>query len=144
MGRIINVGQTQAKKRYAHRRSCAEVIRLLAQRSVFGAEERDMVAFLVYSLRGIWSTIEESAGVWDDRQYWKKAEALRTKWRWSHRIAMELEALIRERAWSKIPDILLCLLPHFQDITVSTITRTADWWCGAHKALLTRHGSESL
>ena len=136
MGRIIRTGETPAKKRNAHLRSCAEVLRLLAQRATFGDEERDMVAFFVFNLRGIYSTIEESAQVWDDRGYWKKAEALRNKWRWSRKAAKELEALIRSQAWEEIPVELVGLVPYFQDITVVTVTRSADWWCGACNALL--------
>lgn len=135
MARIISTGETPAKKRHAHLRSCAEVLRLLAQRPHFDSEAKDMAAFFVYNLRGIYQTIDESAHTWDERNYWKKAEALREKWRWSRTSADELEALICADRWEEVPPLLLSLVPYFNDVTVTAITRDADWWCGALKAL---------
>ena len=116
-------------------RSCAEVLRLLAQRPAFGAEEKDMVAFLVFCLRGIASTIEESAQAWDDRNYWKKAEGLRERWRWARVAAKRLERFVERDSWDRVPGFLVTLIPHFAGISITTITRDADWWCGAHRAL---------
>lgn len=135
MARIISTGETPAKKRHAHMRSCAEVLRLLAQRSQFDPEAQDMAAFLVFNLRGIYETIDESAHAWDERNYWKKAENLREKWRWARTAADDLEALIVKDRWSDVPPLLVELLPHFSSITVTSITRDADWWCGALRAL---------
>lgn len=117
-------------------RSCAEVLRLLAQRPAFDDEARDMAAFLVFNLRDIYRTIDESAHAWDERNYWKKAEALRETWRWTRTTADRLETLIRTGRWDDVPPVLLELVPRFNTITVTTITRDADWWCGALRALL--------
>ncbi|HET6567062.1 MAG TPA: hypothetical protein VFG50_03795 [Rhodothermales bacterium] len=135
MARIISTGETPAKKRHAHMRSCAEVLRLLAQQPGFDAEAKDMAAFLVFNLRGIWETIDESAQVWDERNYWKKAEDLRQKWRWSRIAAAELEKLIQNDRWAEAPSFLVTLIPYFSDVTITAITRDSDWWCGALKAL---------
>ncbi len=138
MARIIDTGQSPAKRRHAHRRSCAEVLRLLAQRRLadhFDDEAKDMVAFLVFNLRGIYRTVEESAQAWDEKNYWKKAEALRERWRWSQTAARELEALVRADDWPAVPPRLVALTARFQDVTVRSITRDADWWCGALRAL---------
>jgi hypothetical protein len=138
MSRIVNTGQTPAKRRHAHRRSCAEVLRLLAEKRLtdhFDDEAKDMVAFLVFNLRGIYQTIDESAHAWDEKNYWKKAEALRERWRWSRTAARELEALILDDDWSSVTVKLIGLSERFQDVTVRSITRNADWWCGALRAL---------
>ena len=141
MGRITHTGETPAKKRRAHIRSCAEVLRLLAEQDLsgparaFDAEAKDMTAFLVFHLRGIYETIDESAHAWDDRNYWKKAEALREKWRWSRKTARELEALLLADRWAEVPPVLVSLVPHFSDVTINQLTRDADWWCGALRAL---------
>lgn len=124
-------------------RSCAEVLRLLAQRATIGDEERDMVAFLVFNLRGIYDTIESSAGAWDERDYWKKAEALRAKWLWSRKSAEQLERLVRRGRWDDLPGVLISLVPHFNDVTIVSITRDSDWWCGAYRALLRERVLES-
>lgn len=136
MARIIRTGNTPAKERNAHMRTCAELLRLLAEKDYFDEEAKDMVALFVFSLRGIYTTIEGSADVWDERNYWKRAEALRNDWRWSEKAADTLETLIRQDEWRKIPDIMMELFPRFQRVNVLTITRNADHWCGALKALL--------
>ncbi len=141
MARLIKTGETPAKRRHAHLRSCAEVLRLLAQRPRFDEEARDMTAFFVFNLRGIYRTIDESAHAWDERNYWKKAEALREKWRWARTAAADLERLIRAGRWDEVPPLLLALVPHLNGVTVTAITRDADWWCGALRALL-REGEE--
>lgn len=139
MGRIIQTGETAAKRRHAHQRSCAEVLRLLAQRDElahgFDAEARDMAAFLVFNLRGIYQSVEESAQAWDEKNYWRKAEALRARWLWSRDAARDLEALLLEEAWADVPPRLVALVPRFSDVTVRQVTRDAGWWCGAFRAL---------
>lgn len=139
MGRIVHTGSTPAKRRHQHRRSCAEVLRLLAKRNLAGGfdrEARDMVAFLVWNLHGIYETIDESAHTWDEKGYWRRAEKLRNRWLWSRNAARELEGLIRDDRWGDIAPKLIELVASFQDVTVRAITRNADWWCGAHRALL--------
>lgn len=137
MSRVVNSGDTPAKRRNAHLRSCAEVVRLLAQREALHDEEaRDMVAFLVVNLRGIWTTISESADVWDVKDYPRKAETLRQSWKWSRQIADELEAHLRAKAWEQLPMTLMAMAGQLQDIDVSTITRNADWWGGAYRSLI--------
>lgn len=95
-----------------------------------------MTAFLVFSLRGIAKTIEESAQSWDDKNYWKKAEGLRHKWRWAHLAAEDLQILVAEGKWQLVPPALIDLFPHFMDVNVQTITRSPDWWVGARRSLL--------
>jgi len=135
MARIIQTGETPAKRRNGHMRSCAEVLRLLAQKGVFDEEARDMSAFLVFNLREIYKTIDESAQAWDERNYWKKAEGLREKWRWSRTTADKLGKLILSEKWDAIPEVLVELIPKFQGITIVKLTRDADWWVGAWRAL---------
>lgn len=135
MARIITTGETPAKKRHAHMRSCAEVLRLLAQRQRFEAEEKDMAAFLVFNLRGIYETIDESAHAWDERNYWKKAESLREKWRWSRVHADKIEACLLDGRLTELAPLLVELVPHFASIKVTKVTRDSDWWVGALSAL---------
>jgi hypothetical protein len=143
MGRIIHAGETAAKRRRAYMRSCAEVLRALATRPVFGPEERDMAAFLVFCLRGVYQTIDESADSWDDKNYWRKAERLRDRWSWSRKAAAELEEMITADRWADVPDVLVQLIPQFMDVSVKTEKRNSDWWGGALSALKREH-AESM
>lgn len=141
MGRVINYGETPAKRRRAALRSCAEVLRALAQRPSlhsgnFDEEAKDMAAFISFNLQTIGDTIEESAHAWDDRNYWKKSEKLRADWRWAPRMSADLAALIRAGDWAEVPPLLLQLAPHLADITIVQTTRDSDWWCGAYRALI--------
>jgi len=120
------------------------VLRLLATRNGFDDEAKDMCAFLVFNLRGIYEVIDDSAQVWNERNYWKKAEALRHKWRWAALAAEELRDLIVGGKWQLVPPALIDLIPHFQGVNVQTITRTPDWWVGAYRALLKESDSETV
>lgn len=140
MSRIIRTGNTPAKQRNAALRNCAEVLRLLAENpSVaigrFDGEAQDMVAFLVFSLRDIHKTIEESAQAWDDRNYWKKAEELRERYRWSRVIGDEVAELAVSGKWNDVPPALITLVPHVSNVNIQQITRNSDWWVGAMRAL---------
>lgn len=108
---------------------------MLAQKPAIDEEAKDMCAFLVFNLRDIYRIIDQSAQAWDERNYWKKSEKLRHDWRWARMGADELEALVLNDRWREIPEFLIRLVPYFSSISVSAITRDADWWCGALRAL---------
>ena len=143
MARVIHTGSTPAKKRHAHMRTCAELLRLLSEKAQFDDEAKDMIALFVFSLRGIHETIEHSADVWDERNYWKRAEELRNQWLWSKKSADKIASLIADEAWDEIPNHIIELFPRFGHINVATITRNADHWCGALKALLNHDRTKS-
>jgi len=134
MARLINT-DTPAKARHEHMRSCAEVLRMLAQKPAFDEEAKDMCAFLVFNLRDTYRIIYQIAQALDERNYWKKSERLRHDWRWARVGADDLESLILKDRWREVPEFLITLVPHFSSISVSAITRDADWWCGALRAL---------
>jgi hypothetical protein len=136
MSRIIQTGDTAAKRRHFHVRSCAEVLRLMADRSGLDEETRDMAAFMALSLRGVHETIEGSAEAWDDKNYWKKAEALRHEWRWTLAAAEEIESRLKANDWYELSHYLVTLIPRFAGVKVSAITRDPDNWCGAYRALM--------
>ena len=143
MARIIHAGETPAKRRRAHTRASAEALRLLAQRpslaaGAFDAEAKDLVAFLALHLRGIGETIEDAAQSWDDRNYWRKSEKLRADYRWAPQAADELEALAVAGDWPAVVPVLLALVPRFSGVTIAKMTRDADHWVGAYRALCRR------
>lgn len=143
MARIIHAGDTPAKRRRAHTRASAEAIRQLAQRpslasGAFDAEAKDLVAYLALHLRGIGDTIESAAQAWDDRNYWRKSEKLRADYRWAPQTADQLEELVVADDWAAVVPVLVSLIPRFADVTIAKLTRDADHWVGAHRALLRR------
>ena len=143
MARIIHAGDTPAKRRRAHTRASAEALRLLATRpslaaGAFDAEAKDLTCYLAIHLRGIGETIEDAAQSWDDRNYWRKAEKLRADYRWAPQAADRIEALVVADDWEGVVPELLALVPKFGDVTIAKMTRDADHWVGAHRALLRR------
>jgi len=143
VARIIHAGDTPAKRRRAHTRASAEAIRLLATHpslasGAFDAEAKDLTCYLALHLRGIGATIEDAAQSWDDRNYWRKAEKLRADYRWAPQAADRIEALVVADDWAEVVPELLGLIPQFADVTIAKMTRDADHWVGAHRALLRR------
>ncbi len=137
MSRVINPDST-GKNRNRLMRLCAELLRHLGAKTTMDEETRDMLACLVFSLREIDQGIDESAAVWEDRDYWIKAEQLRQRWSWVGRKADELNAMIRAEEWQRMPEALVSLLPHFAETKVTRLTRTADDWAGAYHRLISR------
>lgn len=135
MSRVINTDST-GKNRSRLMRTCAELLRHLSTKPAIDEEARDMVACLVFSLREIDEGIDASAMVWENRDYWIKAEKLRQRWTWVGLKADELNALIINEEWDQLPMAMVSLLPQFADIKVTRLTRTADTWNGAYERLI--------
>ena len=135
MSRVIHTDST-GKNRSRLMRTCAELLRHLSTKPALDEEARDMAACLVFSLREIDEGIDESASVWEKRDYWMKAEKLRQRWYWVSARADELNALILNEEWQHMPEMMVRLLPHFADVKVTRLTRTPDVWEGAYARLL--------
>ena len=143
MARIVQTGDTPAKRRRAHVRSAAEAIRRLAARDglaagVYDDEARDLVAYLALHLRGVGETIEAAAQAWDDRDYWRKSEKLRADYRWAPQAAAEIERAAVAQDWDAVTGALVGLVPRFAAVTITRETRDADHWVGAYRALVRR------
>lgn len=136
MSRIINTDST-GKVRSQLKRTCAELLRHLSQKQTVDDEAKDMAALLTLCLRQIDEGIEESAAVWEKRDYWMKAEKLRQRWYWVKSSTDKLDSIIHRDAWHELPECLMRLLPHFADVKVTRLTRSADMWDGAYQRFLT-------
>lgn len=135
MGRVLNTNST-GKVRNQMMRTAAEVLRHLSQKQELDDEVRDMTALLVFCLREVDSGIEESAAVWENRDYWLKAEQLRQRWGWTSHAAARLEQMIRADEWEQLPVIMAGLFEHFADIRITKLTRSAEAWIGAYDRLI--------
>ena len=135
MARIINTN-SPGKRRSAHMRTIAELLRLLSQQQNVNPTTKDMVAAIVFNLRAISGTVEESVVAWEKRGYWKKADDFQQKWWWCELMALSIETLIRDDDWDQLPAALAKLFPHYADINVSKLTRKADSWQGRYAKLM--------
>jgi glutamine synthetase type III len=135
MSRVINTDST-GKQRNQLMRTAAEMLRRLSQKQTLDDEAKDMVATLVFCLREIEEGIDSSAAAWEKRDYWMKADELRTRWSWVSTQADALAALVFDERWNDLPTIMVKLLPYFNDINITKYTRKEDTWMGSHARLL--------
>lgn len=135
MSRVINTDST-GKKRNQLMRTSAEILRHLSQKNAVDTSVKDMVAMLVYCLREIDEGIEQSAAVWEKRDYWMKAEEFRQRWSWCGLLADELQRLVYDDEWHLLPQMMVRLLPYFNDITINKFTRKETLWQGAYDQLI--------
>jgi hypothetical protein len=134
MSRVVNVNST-GKNRNRLMRTAAELLRHLSQKAELDDEAKDMIAHLVFCLRGVDDGIEASAMAWEKRDYWLKADQLRQRWAWAGNAAASLETMIRSEAWESLPGIMVGLFSHFADIKITKFTRDSSEWHGACQRL---------
>lgn len=135
MARVINTN-SPGKRRSAHMRTIAEILRRLSQERDVSQVSKDMVAMLVFCLRGIESTVEESMVAWEKRGYWKKSDEFQQKWWWASRLSRTLENLLRNEEWENLPETMIQLYGHVADLNVNRLTRNPDSWRGAYQKLV--------
>jgi len=135
MSRVVNVDNVGAQRQRL-RRTIAEALRNLMGKSEVDEEARDLAALIVFSLREIDAGIEQTTSAWEKRDYYLKADRFRQEWMWVAPAADELEKLLREQAWDRLPAALAGLLGHFSDITINRKVRSEQLWHGCYRRLL--------
>ena len=136
MSRITNVDGTPASQRNRLRRTIAEILRRLSAKKTIDAEAKDMVAFIVFALRSMNESIEQSCVAWEKRDYYLKADQFRREWTWLLPTADRLEDLIVTEEWSLLPTEMAGLAARFSDVKVNQMTKPASLWQGAYQKLL--------
>ena len=136
MSRIAYADGSPNQQRNSLRRAIAEVLRRMSTKSSLDAEVKDMIAFIVFSLRGIAASIDKSASAWEKRDYYLKADAFRRDWAWVEPTADRLHKLLRDERWADLPLELAQLAPQFADVRVTQLTRPTTLWEGCYKRLV--------
>lgn len=135
MGRVINA-DGPGKRRNNLMRTGAELLRRLSTKTEIDDDAKNMVAMLVFCLREINDSIDESARAWEKRDYWVKTEQFRSRWQWAAHMAAELERIARSESWDALPAMMVKLLPHFAEIKVTKFTRQPALWQNSYRQLL--------
>lgn len=141
MSRVINI-DNPTKRRNHNRRTIAELLRRLGQKSTIDDEAKDMAATILFSLRDIAAGVEQTALAWEKRDYWMKAERFVRQWDWTVESAANIEDVIRNDAWDLLPELMADLFPRFADIQIKSMTRKADSWQGAYSRLMAQPPAE--
>ena len=139
MARIIHTN-SPGKRRHGYMRTGAEILRRLSQQKEIDQDTQDMTAMLVYSLRAIDGTVEESVQAWERRGYWKKVDDFQQKWWWASLLGLSIEKLVKAGDWDELPAAMAKLFPHFADIQVSKLTRDPKMWAGSYQKLMSESG----
>jgi len=134
MTRIINTS-SPGKRRNQLRRTIAEILRHLLLKRDLDAEAKDMAATLVFALRGIAETIEESTAAWEKRNYFLKADRFRRRWEWVMVHAERLRRLVVDDRWEQLPQELAMLAAYFSDVRVIKLTRPPSTWRSSYRLL---------
>ena len=135
MARVIN-SNTPGKRRSHLMRTVAEIQRRLLQKSSVGGEVKDMLAMVVFCLREVHSTVQETSEAWDERGYWKKAAEYEMEWDWANEMTAEIETILRREDWNKLPDIIMGLATHVSKIKITRLTRDESLWKGCYRKLM--------
>ena len=135
MSRLIN-GPNPGTERNQLRRTIAEALRHLISKKKIDEESKDLVALIVYSLRGIVEGVDQSARAWEKRDYFVKADRFRMDWAWAEKYANKLEVILRGELYGELHLALAELAPKFSDITVTKFVRTEALWKGRFRQLM--------
>lgn len=141
MSRVININNPSKIRSY-HRRTIAEILRHLMGKTAVDAEAKDMAATLVYALRGIEESVEQTAKAWEKRGYWMKSERFLRDWMWVRETAVNIEDVIRHEAWDLLPELMADLFSHFSDIELKSMMRKSDSWDGEYARLMAEPPTE--
>ena len=140
MARVINTN-SPGKQRSTLRRTVAEILRHLMLKREIDTEAKDMVAALVFSLRGIDDSVKTTLDAWEKRNYFLKADRFRIEWEWARPAAEALADLIVNEKWERLPGELAKLAPHFSDIRIAKMTRAPSVWHSSYELLLREDGA---
>ena len=135
MSRLISL-TNPGTERNQLRRTVAESLRRLMTKKQIDDEAKDLVALIVYSLRGISEGVEQSARAWEKRDYFVKADKFRMDWAWAEKYANKLEVIMRGELWPDLPLALAELAGKFADITITKFVRTDVLWKGRYQQLM--------
>ena len=134
MTRVIN-SNSPAKRRRQFLRTVAEIVHRLAAKNGIDEEARDMLAMMIFSLRGVKETVEETVLPWEKRGYWKKAAAFELEWEWAGETALRLENLLRDERWERLPELMVGMQKFLAGISVNRLTRSPELWRGSYRRL---------
>ena len=94
-------------------------------------EQKDLLAFMLLTLKKIASSVDLSASAWEKRDYWLKADRFRLDWSWVSQSIDSLHVSLSEEDWGAAAASCSLIARHIQNIKVPTRARTEQPWVGA-------------
>lgn len=97
---------------------------------------KDLVAFLVVSLRSLAALNEQSVLAWEKRDYWVKADRFRLDWQWAINEPAKLEAVLESKKWEDLIPSIMTITKNLSKIEVSDHHRLGEPWVGCYQKWL--------
>ncbi|MCY3936138.1 MAG: hypothetical protein OXG09_09160 [Chloroflexi bacterium] len=119
-------------------RQLAELIACITRKGAQGSRDEEMLDWLaavVFTLRDIAKSVEQTAVAWEKRNHWLKADRFRREWDWVAAIAERLSSSLTAGDVDAAIPALLPLLPKVSGVKVLRSMKPAAEWQGAMKRL---------
>jgi hypothetical protein len=108
MSRIINT-DLPAQRRNKLLRFISNSVSILDKPLLSQKDQNDVIAFIILSLSEIEKTINQSTAPWERRDYWIKADQLRSEWSWVRDTKKQLVKCKTPLGWKIIPQEIVLL-----------------------------------
>ena len=106
-------------------------LRASANKEDTQGEYKDILAFVVLSLRAIVSSVDQTAAAWERRGYWIKADRFRLEWKWAEDAATSLTQALKIEEWQVAARVGADLAVRLKDVHISNRIAKTQPWVGA-------------
>jgi hypothetical protein len=130
LGKIVNIN-TPGKTRTQLSKSTVLAIRELMKQTQMDTNTKDLVAFIILSLKAIHNTIDSSVEAWEKRGYWIKADRFRMEWNWTGTTSDELRKALLADDWANVAQLSVKIAERFSGIKIPTRVSNKTPWVGA-------------
>ena len=134
MSRVINL-EGARKERLQLCRKIIFALRELAKRKEPDEESKDLVAFIILSLKAITDTVEASVLAWEKRGYWIKADKYRLEWEWAGKYSDSLYKSLLNDDWQSITQLIIQTAQKLGAIKVPKRNTLGTPWKGSKDTL---------
>ncbi len=132
MTRIIRT-ESPARTREKILQSLASAIHCYTQEETSKAQQKDICAFALLSLRALSASIDQTAKAWENRDYWIKADRLRSEWDWISKSYNELLHALQSNDIISALKFLQSISGNFDAMPLPKRKSNQDLWKGAWK-----------
>ncbi len=142
MSRIINT-EGSRKERLQLSKNILLALRELIKHKEPNEESRDIVAYIILSLRALNQTIESSVLAWEKRGYWLKADRYRLEWEWAEEYSNSLYESLINNEWQIIALLIVKIGEKLGAIKVPKHNKLGTPWLGSVHILFSNNQSVS-
>ena len=127
MSRLIN-SESAGKDRTRLTKTVVIAIRELLRQKEPSDLSRDLIAYILLSLDGIYETVDASVEAWEKRGYWLKADRFRMDWQWTKLLADQMRPLVLSENYPELIPLMVQVLQALDSVKVSENHRFGKPW----------------